>query len=596
MKTILKLFIILFKQKAFLFTCVILFSFPNLYAQNNLALGQPTSQSTLYRGFRFPSDLAVDGDINNFTHTETNTSPSWWRVDLGDVYDINQIVIYNRQNCCPDRLSGSQVMIGVLDSDDSNDYEEVFTLDNGLQQDRTGLTVRGRYVMVYQSGTSVLSLGEVQVYGSLADVENPTPPTTLTDTDITDTSITLSWSGATDNIGISNYKVYNGTNLITTLGNVTSYEVTGLLPSTEYSLRISALDAAENESVLSTALIVSTGVALDTQNPNPPTSVTASNLTDTSFTLNWSGATDNIAVTGYKVYNGSTLIATLGDVNSYEVTGLTSNTQYFFRMRSLDAASNESEYNTTVLNITTEVEGGNTDVENPNPPTSVTASNLTNTSFTLNWSGATDNIAVTGYKIYNGSTLIATLGDVNSYEVTGLTENTQYFFRMRSLDAAFNESEYNTTTLNITTEVSGGGGNTGGGNDTTSMWSLLNSNVYYTEGNVGIGTTTPDQALTVKGQIHAEEVKIDLSVPAPDYVFKSDYDLISLRQVQEYIHKHGHLPNIPSAKEMETNGVALGDMEMKLLEKIEELTLYMIELKKENDSIKKQLKILLTKE
>ncbi len=100
--------------------------------------------------------------------------------------------------------------------------------------------------------------------------------------------------------------------------------------------------------------------------------------------------------------------------------------------------------------------------------------------------------------------------------------------------------------------------------------------VIKRSGNVGIGTMNPDSKLTVKGKIHAEEVKIDLSVPAPDYVFKEDYDLKTIEEVQQYIQDQGHLPNIPSATELETNGVELGMMNMKLLEKIEELTLYTI--------------------
>ena len=105
-------------------------------------------------------------------------------------------------------------------------------------------------------------------------------------------------------------------------------------------------------------------------------------------------------------------------------------------------------------------------------------------------------------------------------------------------------------------------------------------------GKVGIGTASPDSKLTVKGNIHAEEVKVDLSVPGPDYVFKKGYDLKSLEEVQNYIQEHGHLPNIPSAKEMEANGVQLGEMNMKLLEKIEELTLYTLE--QEEKLIKQQ--------
>ncbi len=104
--------------------------------------------------------------------------------------------------------------------------------------------------------------------------------------------------------------------------------------------------------------------------------------------------------------------------------------------------------------------------------------------------------------------------------------------------------------------------------------------------NLGIGTASPDSKLTVKGKIHAEEVKVDLSVPGPDYVFKEGYDLKTLEEVQNYIKEHGHLPNIPSALDMETNGIQLGEMNMKLLEKIEELTLYIIELKEENKRLK----------
>ena len=108
--------------------------------------------------------------------------------------------------------------------------------------------------------------------------------------------------------------------------------------------------------------------------------------------------------------------------------------------------------------------------------------------------------------------------------------------------------------------------------------------------NLGIGTASPDAKLTVKGNIHAEEVKVDLSVPGPDYVFKEGYDLKSLEEVQNHINEHGHLPNIPSAKEMELNGVQLGEMNMKLLEKIEELTLYTLEQERRIEQLEKEVK------
>jgi hypothetical protein len=97
--------------------------------------------------------------------------------------------------------------------------------------------------------------------------------------------------------------------------------------------------------------------------------------------------------------------------------------------------------------------------------------------------------------------------------------------------------------------------------------------------NVAIGTTSPSPGykLTVKGGIHAEEVKVDLNVPGPDYVFESDYPLSSLEDTKAYIEQNKHLPGIPSSDEMQQNGVNLLEMNMKLLEKVEELTLYVIE-------------------
>jgi hypothetical protein len=83
--------------------------------------------------------------------------------------------------------------------------------------------------------------------------------------------------------------------------------------------------------------------------------------------------------------------------------------------------------------------------------------------------------------------------------------------------------------------------------------------------------------------VHAKEVKVDLNVPGPDYVFEKDYNLMSLEEIKAYIEKHKHLPEVPSAKEMETNGVNLSEMNMILLKKVEELTLHVIELKKENE-------------
>lgn len=102
---------------------------------------------------------------------------------------------------------------------------------------------------------------------------------------------------------------------------------------------------------------------------------------------------------------------------------------------------------------------------------------------------------------------------------------------------------------------------------------VVNSNGY-----VGIGTGTPDAALTVKGTIHTNEVKVDLNgAVAPDYVFEKDYQLMSLEETKTYIDANKHLPEVPSAREMEKNGLQLGEMNLLLLKKVEELTLHLID-------------------
>jgi len=108
-------------------------------------------------------------------------------------------------------------------------------------------------------------------------------------------------------------------------------------------------------------------------------------------------------------------------------------------------------------------------------------------------------------------------------------------------------------------------------------------------GYVGIGTKNPDQMLTVDGKIHAQEIIVNLNIPQPDYVFEPDYNLPTLDQVERHIQEKKHLPGIPLASEVAENGVSLGEMQAKLLEKIEELTLYTLQQQKEIESLRLDL-------
>jgi hypothetical protein len=112
-------------------------------------------------------------------------------------------------------------------------------------------------------------------------------------------------------------------------------------------------------------------------------------------------------------------------------------------------------------------------------------------------------------------------------------------------------------------------------------------------GNVSIGTkaTNPtDELLTVFGVIHAKEVQVDLTGSLADYVFHPNYKLMPLTQVEQYVKTNSHLPEIPSAAEVSKNGMSMGEMQNKLLQKVEELTLYVIEQQKRIEQLEKNQK------
>lgn len=129
-------------------------------------------------------------------------------------------------------------------------------------------------------------------------------------------------------------------------------------------------------------------------------------------------------------------------------------------------------------------------------------------------------------------------------------------------------------------------------NSGTTVWNSSGSGIDYTVGNVGIGTEAQaNYKLAVNGKIHAKEVKVDLDGWA-DYVFTEDYRLPTLEEVERHIREKGHLVNVPSAAEVEKNGIELGQMDRMLLEKIEELTLYILQqdkIQKKQDKIQRQL-------
>lgn len=117
-------------------------------------------------------------------------------------------------------------------------------------------------------------------------------------------------------------------------------------------------------------------------------------------------------------------------------------------------------------------------------------------------------------------------------------------------------------------------------------------NLFHNDGKIGISTPFPDELLTVNDVIHAEQLKIDSSVPVPDFVFEKSYDLKTLEWIENYIKENGHLPDIPPASTIEKEGINIEQMDMALLQKVEELTLYIIGQEKQIKEIEKNIETL----
>lgn len=114
-------------------------------------------------------------------------------------------------------------------------------------------------------------------------------------------------------------------------------------------------------------------------------------------------------------------------------------------------------------------------------------------------------------------------------------------------------------------------------------------NHVISNGNLGIGTENPQAKLAVNGNILAKEIKIKTDISVPDYVFDPDYKLYSLAEISAYIKTHRHLPEIPSAKEINREGLDLAEMNLLLLKKVEELTLHAIENEKKRNELEEKV-------
>jgi lysophospholipase L1-like esterase/pectin methylesterase-like acyl-CoA thioesterase/chitodextrinase len=311
------------------------------------------------------------------------------------------------------------------------------------------------YVGMFAARNADVTFSDIKLVVDGVEVKPsvPAPDTTaptwtngaVTASNVTNNGLTLTWNGASDNVGVTGYRVYADSQLLATVTE-SVYDVTGLTAGTGYTFTVQAGDAADNWSVDGPSTSVTTGetpVGSDTAAPVWTNgSMTVSNVTQTGLTLNWSEASDNVGVTGYKVYRGSTLLTSVtGSVYTYNVTDLIAGTSYEFTVQAGDAAGNWST-NGPSITVTTEAAPVVVDTTSPAWTNGkLTASNVTEDSLTLTWTEASDHVGVTGYRVYQGTKLLATVdGSVRTYNVTQLWSSTSYEFTVQAGDAAGNWS------------------------------------------------------------------------------------------------------------------------------------------------------------
>ncbi|MBU7319362.1 fibronectin type III domain-containing protein [Paenibacillus oleatilyticus] len=190
----------------------------------------------------------------------------------------------------------------------------------------------------------------------------------------------------------------------------------------------------------------------DTQPPTAPSGLKATGKTSNSVTLAWNASTDNVGVTGYDVYNGSAVAASVTGTTA-TIGGLSANTAYTFTVKAKDAAGNVSAASQAVT-VTTDPASG--DTQPPTAPTNLAVTGKTSSSISLSWTASTDNVGVTGYTVEYGSGSLSVAGTTAT--VAGLAADTTYTFIVKAKDAAGNVSAGASVQGKTEPAPSGGGG------------------------------------------------------------------------------------------------------------------------------------------
>ena len=441
--------------------------------------------------------ITVNGTAGPFTVSSPNTAVSY-------VGGSSQTITWNVAGTTANGVNCANVDVlistnggtswSTLLASTPNDGSQAVTIPN-TPGNQNRIMVKGTNHVFFDVSNTNFTI----TAGSGNDTTAPSTPTNLTASGTTQTTTNLSWTASTDNVGVTGYNVYQGSTQIGTATS-TTYAVTGLTPATAYSFTVRAKDAANNLSPVSNTANITTlsGSTTPTYCSSKGNSVSdeyigrvqlntinnASNgnngYTDfTSISTNLTkGTTYTITVTptwtgsvyseGYAVwidYNQDGDFEDAGELVwsnpsstttpvSGSFTVSTSATNGATRMRvsmkynGIPTSCETFSYG-EVEDYTVNLATGSADTSAPTAPT-LSASGTTQTTTDLSWTASTDNVGVTGYDVYRGTTLIGSTTTARTFAVTGLTSSTAYTFSVRAKDAAGNISA-SSNVVNITT-------------------------------------------------------------------------------------------------------------------------------------------------
>jgi len=292
-----------------------------------------------------------------------------------------------------------------------------------------------------------------EVVTTTPDITDPSVPTLSVGT-ITETTIELNWTSATDNVGVYSYNLWYTYNDVdwNAFGEIFSPTLTkvhtGLTADTYVRYSVRSKDAAGNNSDWSNEV---TATTIDETAPSVPT-LTEVSHDDTSVTLNRTTSTDNVAVDQYIWYRDMVQWSN-GNATTKTNSGLDPETQYSYTVTAIDAAGNESAHSNAVV-VTTDAE---IDTEAPVAGT-LSLGTTGVTTQVLNWTAATDNVGVAAYEIFKDGDYFATAGLVLTYTVTGLTADTEYDWEVKIWDDGYLNSSYTnlvTATTNAAVTIVG---------------------------------------------------------------------------------------------------------------------------------------------